>query len=84
MKENNNTNQQLEFLKKVPVQSVLNALRITPDEHEGNIYYYDIRWNGEPHSIRVNNARQQWSSGKLNHGEDAASLVSYLVFAELL
>lgn len=81
MKEDNNTNQQLEFLKKVPVQSVLNALRITPDEHEGNIYYYDIRWNGEPHSIRVNNARQQWRSGKLNHGEDAASLVSYLCTA---
>lgn len=33
------------------------------------------------HSIRVNNVRQQWRSGKLNHGDDAASLASYLCTA---
>lgn len=79
--QHNNTNQQLEFLKRVPVQSVLNALRMTPDEHEGNIYYYNITWNDEVHSIRVNNARQQWRSGKLNHGDDALSLASFLCTA---
>lgn len=75
------TNQQLELLKKVPVLSVPNALKMIPHEHEGNIYYYNMKWNGEVHSIRVNTARQQWRAGKLYHGDDAASLVSFFCTA---
>jgi len=66
------------ILNDIPIMAVTNALRMTPCEHEGGIYYYDGEESGVDFKLCVNTTRRQWYADKGNHGDDAISLVSYL------
>lgn len=76
--ENEKFNECLDLLKKVPVLSIPNAMRMTPYDHEGGIYYYRSMLNGQQLEFCVNTSREQWRADDKHHGDDALSLIDYL------
>lgn len=79
--DNTNISQDMEYLQGVPVISVPNALRVTPEDHVEGLYYYPIERDGKSTTIVVNTDRNQWYANDSAYGDDAASLALYFVRA---
>lgn len=67
-----------DFIKKAPVLSVINAIKLCPYEHDKSLYYYRFMLDGKEYRLCVDDTRQQWYIDDKNHGDDAASLLSFL------